>query len=104
MGPISCASWPSTQCGKEIRNRLDQQPVRQLRGIHQLAEVAVIAGEQHMGLTGMGGPVDRPVFLGKISWTGDGGVVCDKPDRIQLMAELSQAIGSFAFEIAPRIR
>ena len=63
----------------------------------------MIAGEHHIGLAGMGSPVDRPVFLGKISRAGDGEVVCDKPDRAQLMAELRLAIGSLAFEIAPRL-
>jgi len=51
----------------------------------------------------MRSPIDRLAILGKISWAGDGGVVCDKPNRAQLKVELRQAIGSLAFEVAPRL-
>jgi len=72
---------------QNISDRLDQQSIGKLRCIHQKPEVAVIAGEQHMGLAGKGAPVDRPVFLGKISWTEDGGVVGNQPNPAPLMAE-----------------
>ena len=68
--------------------------------MHQKPEVAVIASEQHIGFAGVGSSVNRPVFLGKISRTGDGGVVGHQPNLAELMTELRQAIGSFAFEVA----
>lgn len=77
-------------------------PIAQLRGIHQKPEIAEIAGQQHSGFTGVCGPVNRPILLGKICWARDAQVVCDQPNLAELSAELRQTIGSFAFEVAPR--
>jgi hypothetical protein len=54
------------QCGvtSRLRNQkidhgLNEQTISQLWGIHQKAKVAEVSGEQHLGLTKMGSPVNH---------------------------------------------
>jgi hypothetical protein len=61
----------------------------------------VITSEQHIRFADVGSSVNWLVFLGKITRTGDGGVVVHQSNLDQLMTELRKAIGSFAFEVVP---
>jgi hypothetical protein len=57
--------------------------------MHQKPEVAVIASEQHIGFAGVGSSVNRTILLGKISRTGDRGVVGHQSNLAELMTELN---------------
>lgn len=91
---ISYASFRGFQRSQKIGDRLDQQPIGQRRGVHQKPEIAAITGQQYVRFASVGSSVERPVFLGKISWAWDGGIVRHQPDRTQLLSELRQRSGA----------